>query len=59
MKNSSMAVGKIIGREVTIFYPNSSGRVIIYTYADKMQLGIGISGKGRSISFYSNKSTSV
>ena len=45
MKNSSMAVSKIIGRDVPLYYPKLTGRIIIHTYASKMQPGIVISGK--------------
>ena len=55
MKNAYMTVGKIIERAVPLFYPNFSGRIIIHTYARKMQLGRVISGKGSSIVFYSHK----
>ena len=55
MKNASMAVRTILGRDVPPSYPNFSVRIIIPTYASNMQLGIVISGKGGFISFYSHK----
>ena len=44
-----MKVGKIIGRDVPLINPNFSGRIIIHTYARKMNFVRVISGKGRSI----------
>ena len=46
MKNASMKVRKIIGRDVPPSYPNFNGRIIIHTYASKMQLRRVINVKG-------------
>ena len=56
-KNTSIAMKKIVGRDILLYYPNFSERFIIHTDAIKTQLGEVISQNGKPIVFCSRKLT--
>ena len=53
--NTFIAMKKIVGRDVLIFYPNFSEEFIMHTDARKTHLGGIISQNGKPITFYSRK----
>ena len=55
--NAFIAMKKIVGRDVLLYYPNFSERSIIHTDARKTQLGGVTIKNGKSIDFYSRKLT--
>ena len=50
-KNSFIALKKIVGRDVLLYYPDFSKRFIMHTDASKTQLGGVISQNGKLIAF--------
>ena len=50
-----LAMKKIVGRDLLLYYPNFSKSLIIHTDTRKMQLGGVISENGKPIAFDSRK----
>ena len=46
------AIKRVIGREVSLAYPDFNAPFEIHTDASKLQIGAVISKKGKPISFY-------
>ena len=55
--NAFIAMKKIVGGDVLLFYPNFSEKFIIHTGSSNTQLGGIMSQNGKTIAFYPRKLT--